>query len=137
MEYPALEREMRKLLGARYDDPAANEELFWTSQYQELIRLHLKPHFDAAGDITAIANAAAATARASTVFDQPIAGHGYEAYAQYIVGMPAWTDEHPSIAAREAAHWAHHPPRLFLTDNQSFMIEDGNHRLSVLRSEIQ
>lgn len=135
-EYEDLEDGMRRMLGTKHDDQDANAAIFWTSQYQQLLRDHLKPHFDTNGDIVTIAQAAAESARASIAFDQTIPADGYAAYTRYIVGLPAWSDNHPNTHTREAARWTHHPPTLY-TNGDAFLIDDGRHRLSLLRSLIQ
>ncbi|MCV7225280.1 hypothetical protein [Mycolicibacterium komossense] len=136
VEYETLEHGMRKLLGPNHSDQDTNAKMFWTRQYQQLLRDHLKPHFDSGGDIVQIAHAAAESAHSSAVFDQTLSADGYTAYTQYIAGLPTWTDRHPSIAAREAARWTHHPPTLYI-DAETFTIDDGRHRLSLLRSLIE
>lgn len=136
-EYPTLERAMKRLLGTRHDDTATNAAMFWTPQYQALIRKHLKPHFDHAGDIVAIARAAATEARASALFDHVIPGDGYAAYERYIVGLPAHPADQPNGTAREIARWIHNPPSLYSPDGTTFLVDNGRHRLSLLRSEVE
>ncbi len=136
LEYEALEDGMRRLLGVRYESQEANAEIFWTPRYQQLIADHLRPHFAPKGDIVSIARSAAESARASVAFDRIIPADGYAAYVRYIDGLPAWSDHHVSSASREAARWARHPPTLF-ADSGSLLIDDGRHRLSLLRSLVE
>jgi len=135
-EYEELEDDMRRLLGGKHDDPDENAKMFWTPQYQALIRTHLKPHFDRYGDVIEVAHAAVAAGRTSVVFDQALPVVGSAAYWEYRVGIPAWSDNHPNSFAREVARWTHHPPELH-SDGAGLVFDDGRHRISLLRSMIE
>ena len=71
--YAALEADMAQMLGAAQRNAQANERIFWTPEYQDLIRAHLAPHFARCGDIVEIARQAAESAAGSSLFNQPIA----------------------------------------------------------------
>lgn len=134
-EYRELEFGMKRVLGDRWGDPVANERLFWTPAYQNLIATHLKPHFDRHGDIIEIATMAVNGAHASHAFDRDITGTYAEAFAQYRCGIP-------QLDALIAAHgpiiawWIYDPPRLYW-DGCAMWFVDGRHRLSCLRSLMQ
>lgn len=134
-EYPELEFGMKRLLGRRWDDRVANERLFWTPDYQNLIHTHLKPHFDRHGDIVEIAARAVNGAHASHAFNRDITGTDAEARTQYRCGIPS-LDDLTAAHGRLIAWWILDPPRLFW-DGRTMWIVDGRHRFSCLRSLIQ
>jgi hypothetical protein len=133
-EYKGLERGIKQLLGSKWDQQSANEEAFWNSTYQDLIRTHLAPIFDRHGDI--VENAAvAAAARASNVFDEVMNVDIDEADRRYRAGLPSATTLFARLG-HAAATWALFPPS-FYPDGPVMRIADGRHRLSYLRSLIQ
>lgn len=134
-EYPELEFGMKRLLGHRWDDPAANERFFWTPTYQNLIHTHLKPHFDRHGDIVEIATQAVNGAHASHAFNRGITGTYHEAFTEYRCGIPS-LDDLTATHGPVMAWWIFDPPRLFW-DGRAMWFVDGRHRLSCLRSLLQ
>ncbi|OBG02453.1 hypothetical protein A5769_12275 [Mycobacterium intracellulare] len=134
-DHPELEFGMRRLLGHRWEDPAANERLFWTPRYQDLIRSHLKPYFDRRGDIVEVATRAVNGAHASHAFNRDITGTYAEAFTQYRCGIPS-LDELIAAHGPVIAWWILDPPRLFW-NGRAMWFHDGRHRLSYLRSLMQ
>jgi hypothetical protein len=135
-DYEDLEREMRLLLGSDYARPAANERLFWTPEYQGLITAHLAPKFARSVEIVEVAQAAAEVARSSDVFGRAIPGGSTDTFGLYTAKLPARVDYPSTRFEQEVQAWTRHPPRLF-DDGTSLEIDDGRHRLSLLRSKIQ
>lgn len=136
--YPELKLGVKRLLGEHWSDPRANAKLFWTSEYQDLIRLHLKPYFDRNGDIVAVADDAAEAARANAAFGQTIPAEGYAAYQHYAADLPPATHDHPSAYTREVDGWIRHPPTLHGSPGEAaLVVDDGCHRLSLLRSLVE
>lgn len=134
-DYEDLEREMRRLLGKRHSDSAVHQRSFWAPQYQRLIATYLEPMFARSGQIADVAAAAAQIARGSDVFGQEIP-RGVDAYGLYAAKLPAWDSPAPTLFEREVRWWVRDPPRL--VDNRTeLLIDDGRHRLSLLRSKIE
>jgi len=129
LEYRRLEHRMRKLLGAEFGDPAANERMFWTPQYQHVIATYLEPEF-AGVDIVSVARAAAEAAQASDVYGQVISHE--KAYERYSANLPP----RGQYNTQQAANWTLSPPRLEY-DGPNLIIGDGRHRLSLLRSIVE
>lgn len=134
-EYPELESSMKRLLSQRWNDQAANERMFWTPTYQDLIRTHLEPKFARCGDIVSIATLAAANARTSQAFDRDITGTYQDAHVEYRRGI-APLDDLMAAHGPITAWWIIDPPSLYW-DEQTWRIANGRHRLSYLRSIVQ
>jgi hypothetical protein len=135
-EYGELETAMKALLGRSYQDQAANERLFWTPPYQDIIRQHLKEIFDPHGDIAEVAARAAAVASMSAVFDQLLEdSDDASPRSRYLAGIPGY-DELRTEHGYLVFGWIAFPPRIFRQGPERG-INNGRHRLSYLRSVVE
>lgn len=136
-DYKALERDMKKLLGERYGDPAANEHVFWTPDYQRLLNEHIGSAFESVCDITRAASRALEHAQAGAAFDVPMAEEGGAAYDRYTADLPAAPHQYRGGIEGEADRWMRNPPSLACDTAGRLTILDGRHRLSYLRSRVE
>ncbi|MDF0532274.1 hypothetical protein P0W64_21195 [Tsukamurella sp. 8F] len=136
LEYKALENDMKRLLGDRQTDVDTNAARFWDTDYQTLVRRHLAPRFDVAGDIVEIARDALVRAEATGVL-----GVSYrtthEARDSYTAALPPRPYHRPPGAAGAVDGWLRNPPQLYRDSAGTLSVGDGRHRLRYLRSLVQ
>jgi len=132
-EYEALYDGMVRLLGSKHYDQDTNADMFWTPQYQRLIATRLEPYFGRRGSIIANASKAAEMARGISIFDRELAMDSVAAEGFYRAEISTRRNDYPTTHARD---WTVSPPRICF-DGARYLIDDGRHRLSLLRTLLQ
>lgn len=128
-----LERGMRQLLRAQFNDVATNREWFWQPEYQCLIQQYLSDYFNAKGDIVDIATAALQWAQTSRHFGAPLEGAGL-AERKFIESLGP---EPVGETAHIVREWTLSPPEVVVNADGSYACGDGRHRMSYLRACVQ
>jgi len=134
--YNELRSAMARLLGADHWTQEAHERAFWEPRYQDVLRAYLAPKF-LPGNLVSIAQEAARIACQSGVLGRAFECSAFEAREQYRAAMMTL----PSFdfwdgTARNINEWVCRPPRLYRR-GAAFVIVDGRHRLSMLRSLVE
>lgn len=134
LDHEELEFAMRRLLGARWQNQAANEAAFWTAPYQGLIEKYLKPYFESDGDIVDFASQATAMARGNPLLGQRLYHDAdTDPRSRYWDASPHRETELPRVV-RSWVAWPLHFTQ-YSDGNTSYA--DGRHRMSYLRYRIQ
>ncbi|BEL42017.1 hypothetical protein Isolate57625_53720 (plasmid) [Mycobacteroides abscessus subsp. abscessus] len=136
LDHEKLEFSMRRLLGARWQDQAANEAAFWTAPYQELLEKYLKPFFDREGDIVDAARQATEVGRRNLLLGQRLF-HDVDPdpRSRY---WDAWPDaDATGELARVVRSLVVWPLQFTKYSDGNTSYANGRHRMSYLRSRIQ
>lgn len=134
LDHEELEFAMKRLLGARWQNQAANAAAFWTAPYQELIEKYLKPYFDRDGDIVDYAKQAVAVGLRNPLLGQRLYDDiESDPCSRYWDSSAHRSTELPRVL-RSLVVWPLHFTQ-YSDGNTSY--SNGRHRMSYLRSRIQ